>query len=382
MKSVLTHLINAQPDRCIDYEQFMKTALYHSETGYYNQPNTKIGKEGDFYTSPSVHPVFGYIMARVFIHFMEKENLPATVCEIGGGNGSVAHAVLNEWKRLSPSTYGNLQYVMVEESSFHRREQAKHLHVGERVIQYANLADLQAERPSFSGILFSNELLDAFPVRVVQCVEGTLYEVKITLDRRGELTEALVLCRDAKLVEWLKQYGFPLQNGQRVEVPLVMTNWLKNVTSWLERGVLLTADYGFTAEEWQRPERKDGSLRGYYRHQLVTNPLRYPGEMDLTSHVHIDAVRAILEEGGMTHLFTVPQREFLLSAGILDELEEHDGTDPFSATARRNRAIMSLISGEPGSAFYTMCHGKALDHDRIADWMVPNPVEEAIKKRR
>lgn len=383
MKNILRSLIEKQSDRRIDYEQYMSTVLYHPEKGYYQKPSTKIGKTGDFYTSSSVHPVFGRSLARFFMDLIEAENLPPVICEVGAGDGQLAKALIEEWKRFAPDFYHDLVYRAVEESAFHRTEQEKHLSSERSFIQYKSLGQLQEEIPAFSGVLFSNELLDAMPVRVVEVKNGQLCEVKITLDEFGGLTEVLVPCQDERILNWMNDYGFPLQSQQRIEIPLAMTRWLENTAEWLERGVMITIDYGYTEEEWAHSGRREGSLRGYLRHQLIKNPLDHPGEMDLTSHIHVDALRKIVETKGLKSLFTMTQREFLLKAGILEFLQPISDHDPFSSDFRQNRAIRSLIAeGSLGNAFYVMGQGKRLKSRFVREWQAQDPIQEAIKKRR
>ncbi|HEX6923662.1 MAG TPA: SAM-dependent methyltransferase [Bacillales bacterium] len=383
MKNILRNLIDAQPDRCITYEQFMNTALYHPEKGYYRKPSVKIGKKGDFYTSSSVHPVFGWTAARFFIDLVEQEGLPPVVCEVGAGDGIFAKAVLEEWKRLSPSSYGDLQYLMVEESPFQRKQQNGLRMAENPAVQYDSFQEMQADWPSFSGIVFSNELFDAFPVRVVEKVDGVLLEVKVTIDEKGELVEVSVPCHDQQIFDWIEAYGFPIQEGQRIEIPLVMTHWLEDAADWMERGAIVTIDYGYTEEEWQNPRRKEGSLRGYYRHQLVDNPLYRPSEMDVTANIHVDAIRQIGEDHGLDHLFSITQRDFLLTAGILKHLNDSPSPDPFSLSQRQNRAIGALISeGSLGNAFYAILQGKRLSGRFAESWFARTPIHEAIQKRR
>lgn len=383
MKKILRHLIEAQPNRRINYEQYMKTVLYHPEKGYYRKPSVKIGKAGDFYTSPSVHPVFGWTLARFFIDLVRQEQLPPIICEMGAGDGRLAAAVLKEWKRLDPDSYRHLNYFAIEDSPYHRFLQNKYVSDREVFVQYADFEQFRTDHSRFSGILFSNEWFDAFPVRVVEKVGEELNEVKITLDGYGELIEILEPSVDSEIVDWLDSYGFQLQTGQRIEIPLLMTHWLKDTAEWMERGGLLTIDYGYTEEEWQQPGRKQGSLRGYHQHHLLGNPLLHPGEMDLTSHIHVDALRKTGEKNGLDPLFLLTQRLFLLRAGILNDLREPQNSDPFSPDHRQNRAIRTLISDSSlGNAFHAMMQGKGLSGRFAEEWTAREPLFRSHKKRR
>ncbi|HET7657330.1 MAG TPA: SAM-dependent methyltransferase [Bacillales bacterium] len=383
MKTILKQMIEAEPDRSITYEQFMNAVLYHPEKGYYQNSNVKIGRAGDFITSPSVHPVFGRTLARFIMEVMEAERLPLSICELGAGDGRLSEAILREWLRYAPSNAKQIEYFAVEGSPYHREQIRKRLPEEIKVKIYEDLYRLQEEQPSFSGIVFSNEFFDALPVRVVQNVEGVLHEVKITIDEKGELKEVLQLCEDQSIIEWIAELRFPIDEKERVEIPLTMTEVVKELANWIDRGAMLTIDYGHTNEERKQLKRRSGSLRGYHQHQLVEEPLLNPGEMDLTAHIHLDAFHAWAERFGLDSSFKMSQRQFLLNSGILEALRESDAGDPFSKDQRQNRAILTLISDHAfGNAFQVMFHGKDLDGEFLKNWLLRKPIEEAIKKGR
>ena len=55
---------------------------------------------------------------------------------------------------------------------------------------------------------------------------------------------------------------------------------------------------------------QEGSLRGYYEHKLIRNPLAYPGEMDLTTHIHWDELKEMFSLQGMNMVWHKKQSEF------------------------------------------------------------------------
>jgi SAM-dependent MidA family methyltransferase len=91
-----------------------------------------------------------------------------------------------------------------------------------------------------------------------------------------------------------------------------------------EFGGPLTAvffDYGITSDEWHAGVRPKGTLRGYRNHQVV-DPLSLPGQTDITSDVHWDAVTVAAQDAGFTVSPLQSQGSFLMNHGILDELSE------------------------------------------------------------
>ncbi|UOE95887.1 SAM-dependent methyltransferase [Alkalihalobacillus sp. LMS39] len=334
--------IEANEQKQISYSEFMSLALYHPQFGYYMKEKQKVGKTGDFYTSSNVSTVFAEVFAQQFIDIWQSTPLPFHICEFGAGTGRFAFDVLTKIKELSTKTYNELTYSIVETSPYHLHEQKQRLKEHRNVHYYRSIDELQTK--PFSGIVFSNELLDAFPVDVVSWDHGQLYEIKITMDENSLLQEVKTKCDRAELHEWLHQYGPPLQEGQRIEIPLAMKKWVQQLAEWVDQAVIFTLDYGYTKKDWEQPERKDGSLRGYYEHQMITNPLLHPGEMDLTTHIHLDALIEMGTELGFQLQFANTQDKFLIDADILSYLQDHHNPDPFSAESKRNRAIRSLLT--------------------------------------
>ncbi|MBU9724202.1 MULTISPECIES: class I SAM-dependent methyltransferase [Bacillaceae] len=341
------------------YSTFMDTALYDKEIGYYMKTNRKLGKEGDFYTSNHVHPVFPKTCARFFADVIQKEGLDPSICEWGAGDGRFAKSALTYFKEKEEALFENMHYLIIEASPYH--QETLKIALGEfedKVKVYSTYKEMVSDHPSFSGVIFSNELLDAFPVKVVEKEKDQLFEVKLE-EVEGELKEVLYQA-DEELEKWLEQYGPSLPNHYRTEINFSMKEWLEEVAPWLERGIIVTIDYGYTNEELLAPERREGSLRGYYKHEMIHNPLKHPGNMDLTSHVQWDAYKKIISSY-MTEVVHTSQDKFLLKAGLFTFLEEVKDFNPFSDTYKLNRAIQSLVQpGGISSAFQVNVNGKGL----------------------
>ncbi len=337
----------------IDYATYMETVLYH-EKGYYQNGQPKIGKQGDFYTSSSVHPVFAWVFADYFEQYCSNHYLPFRICELGGGTGAFAEQVLDYVKQQKPDRYKELAYEFVEISAEHKKEAQTRLSDHNNVSFHTSFADLQQNGP-YRGIIFSNELLDALPVQVVQKKDNELFEVMVSFDKENGLYEKLEPLRDERVTEWLNWSGLRVPEGHRVEIPLNMMKWMDEIANCLREGLLVTVDYGYKNDELLQPELRNGTLRGYYKHQMVDNPLSHPGKMDLTTHIHFDALMEKGKEKGFQTEYFGKQREFLLEHGLFQHLVEHDNRDPFSEVSRLNRAIRSFASpGGISEAFHVL----------------------------
>lgn len=345
--------IQNTPLKMISYADYIEQALYHPEYGYYMRNKAKIGPKGDFITSSNISDIYGKTVAKWFYKEAVKNRLPFQVCEIGGGNGRFAKAFIEEWSLLAGEP---LHYLILETSPYHRQLQQEQISFSERIRQIESLNEIAP----FKGLIFSNELFDAFPVHIIEKQNGQLFEMMVTAADE-KLTEIAVPLKNERILSFLGESGLKLRDGQRIEIPLQMEPMVKRIASVLERGMVLTVDYGYSNDEWLEPARRKGSLRGYYRHSQINNVLEHPGEMDITSHIHFDSLIRIGERNHLKFIYKVRQDEFLLSTGILQELENHYDPNPFSEISKRNRAIRSLImpSGM-SSAFHVILQHKGM----------------------
>jgi SAM-dependent MidA family methyltransferase len=346
MNTYIKEMISQSPDQFITYADYISAALYHPIHGYYMKEKQKIGREGDFITTSNVSTIFGETFAKWFAYIVSKTQLPKVFCEVGGGNGRFAKAFLDEWHKKVKTP---LTYIIVESSPYHRKLQ-KELLKDFSIIQAESVKELQP----FEGMIFSNELFDALPVHVVEKEKDQLLEVMVGMDD-GNLHEVKVPLTNRAIQHFLQENHFTLHEKQRMEIPLLMGNMLNEMGKVLIRGLVTTVDYGYTNEEWMLPARRNGSLRGYYHHQMIEDVLMHPGEMDITSHIHFDWLINRGERAQLHFLHKLRQDEFLLKTGILQELQENYDPNPFSEKSKKNRAIRSLIMPNGMSSSFHVC---------------------------
>jgi SAM-dependent MidA family methyltransferase len=357
-----------EPSGTISYSRFMELALYHPTMGYYMKEQTKIGKSGDFYTSSSISPVFAEIIASIFIKLIENNLVPPIIVEFGAGNGSFASHVLKTWKKESPHTFEEGSYFIVETSPYHKKLINESVSPYDQVTIIESLKELKENYPSFNGIVFSNEFFDAFPVDIIEEQNGKLMEVRIGEEAGTCLVEKLIPLHNKEIEDFLNQYNVNLKEGYRSEIPLAMCKFVSELGDWIQEGIVFTIDYGYTDEEWGLAFHKEGSLRGYYQHQLINNPLLHVGDMDLTTHIHFDKLIKAGLESGLINYMKYRQDEFLMKAGILNYLQEHNDLDPFSENSKRNRAIRSLIiQGGISSNFHILIQTKNIEVEDLIE---------------
>ena len=102
-----------------------------------------------------------------------------------------------------------------------------------------------------------------------------------------------------------------LPDGFTIELCPAREDWWREAAGLLASGKLLTIDYGLEAEEFFTPERKDGTLRAYHRHQPSREVLANPGEQDITAHVNFSSIQTAGESMGLKTDCFLTQAQFL-----------------------------------------------------------------------
>lgn len=333
----------------LPFVRFMELALYHPRYGYYMTDRPKVGKQGDFFTSPAVHPVFAETVADaiidIFAHYAFQ--YPVLV-EAGGGTGHFLATIVERIRQQAHDLYRSLRLIMIEASAYHRTLQEKALasFAGEK--RWYPSVEEAAEQERVTGVMISNEWFDAFPVHLLDRQEDGWREVGVAWDSRNErFVEQHVPTLTAEAAAYLTEKRPNVPSGTRIEACPAAKRAVAALAGMLQQGLVITIDYGDTDEGLYQPHRRDGTLMCYYRHQAHTNPLMNIGEQDITAHVNYSDLMRWGEAVGLVPLLLTSQGRFLLASGILDKLQAHTDRDPFtSAAMRRNSAIRQLV--EPG----------------------------------
>ena len=342
--TVLLHQM-ARSSGGLSFADFMAQALYHPHYGYYMSSRARIGKSGDFFTSSSVSSLFGRLVARQLAQMAELlQDETFQVVEQGPGEGHLALDILDSLAQESPGIYERLRYTLVEVSHDNRQRQAGNLNAHKHKIVWCDEADWSIT----SGCFLSNELVDAFPVHVVEKHAGQLEEVFV-VSHEGEFVEDMRQVTDPRLAEYFAWLGSEPVEGNRAEVNLAAADWIRDVGRRIAKGFVLTIDYGYPTHELYAPHRRVGTLLCYHRHQADDNPYEHVGEKDITSHVDFTALQKAGSEVGLHPLWFGEQYRFLLGLGFFEELlrMEAAATSEKEALALR-LTLKNLIMPESG----------------------------------
>jgi SAM-dependent MidA family methyltransferase len=352
----------------ITVSEYMDLALYAPGVGYYARADQRSGRTGDFFTSVDVGPLFGSLLAHQFAGMWAQMGAGGRgpdrldLVEVAAGNGRLSRDILDAAERRYPAFYRSVAVHLVERSPSARAAQASTLgaHLS---LSVSSTAEVPA---SYEGILFANELLDAFPVHVVQMSDGGLGEVYVDLDG-GRFVERLAAPSTPALAAYLEDAGVTLEPGTRGEVNLGAAAWVADVAARLRRGVIVLVDYGREAAELYSAAHAQGTLATFHRH-LVDAPdaanratpawLVDPGGRDLTSHVDLTSIRRAAERAGLRTLRVTSQSRFLL------EIVEQSGLVPDLSGPDRlpDRLALKtlLVPGGLGSSHTVMVFSKGV----------------------
>jgi SAM-dependent MidA family methyltransferase len=329
------------------FDRFMEQALYHAELGYYGSGRCRIGRRGDYFTNVSVGPLFGRMLAAQFAEMWNILGRPEdfSIVEQGAHSGEFARDVLETLREQEPDFFSTLRYSFVEPFPVLEAQQKEVLRdFSERLMWRKSLDEL----PAFSGVHFSNELLDSMPVRLITRDGDGGWEEKFVAEAKEGFQFVTQPITDEKLRERLANLPSADGGNYETEINLAALDWVEGVASRLQRGFVLAVDYGFSRPHFFAAERKSGTLQGYAGHRPVSSPLHQIGHADIASHVEWTSVAERAEQCGLTVVGFTDQHHFM--TGMLSVVEPAE---------EQRRGLQTLMHPEYlGTRFQYLALGK------------------------
>ena len=340
----------------LPFAEYMRMALYEPGYGYYVAGTPKMGWQGDYFTSTDVSTLFANCMGRQLYRMWEslQRPTPFLTLEQGAGRGNLAQGVRAWAEKDAPDFSTALDYRVSD------------IRTGEDAINLVPTGRTQEEEASDApvpSVILSNELIDAFPVHIVEMRAGKLYEIYVDTSD-GRLVEILDTPSSPAVAEYLDRYSVPwrsFEDGWRAEINLDALSWMARAAQQIERrtghdhgepidsqpasqpdglrpglrlrqaarnvsrpyigGYILTIDYGDKAKALYTRTRRRGTLLCYYQHSVNERPLSHPGEQDITAYVNFSA---LIDEGrrhGLRLNTYTTQARWLENTGMFNELE-------------------------------------------------------------
>lgn len=319
----------------IPFDEFMDIALY-SRHGYYRTLD-HIGTEGDYYTSPRVHPIFGALVCAQIMQMWKLLQKPArfTIVEQGAGDSVLAEDILNAARQINQRFYQSLDYVLYDIRS------VLNTTLKIRTVE-SSLVDLR----DITGVVISNELLDAFPVKLVQIVNGEVMELFVTTDSKGKLIEELDEPTNKTLGSFFSKEELKSLSGYRGPVNLHLKDWAENMSKVIKDGFLITIDYGYERELYYSVEKSRKLLQTYYMHVDGSSPFQRIGRQDITAHVDFTALEKAGINEGFTTVYKGRQSEWLNLLGFRDLSDVIQN--------RQEKRLMNQLVFEDGMGYFNV----------------------------
>jgi SAM-dependent MidA family methyltransferase len=294
MPSWLAEVVQEKGGR-VRFDQYMELALYDSVHGYYSAQMETVGKSGDFSTSATLDKSLGRALARwIRAESQALQLAHPTIIELGAGTGQFARIILGHFR-----PWEKLRYYAVDVRA--RNQPSR------RIRQFTSVREALNAAAGIA-IVFSNEFVDAFPCRRFVRTKSGWDEIWV------ELKDGCWLERTMPAPVGLESSSLSpnFAIGQTVEVHESYYSWLKELSSSLHQGALLTIDYGGSAAENYRG-KLSGTLRAFFQHQRLEGMeiYRRPGRQDLTADVNFEDLRSWSRALGLSEIGYSTQLDFI-----------------------------------------------------------------------
>ena len=331
----------------ITFAEWMNTCLYHPQHGYYRRGRRSVGRDGDFLTSPEIHPLFGAAIGHVAAELWRNSSAPKAfrVAEVGPGTGALAEALLRHLHATAPDLASATRYTLVEPDPNAATQQCDRLRSIDPSLDVHRLTNCVALTAD-QHLVLANELLDALPVHRLVHRDGRWQELFVNFAPERGFYDVPAELSDPTLLDPLRD--IEPADGQTVEVSPArseMVSALANAVA--DGGLLLLFDYGYPRQRLYAPWRRDGTLMTFRNHVPGDNPYERPGETDLTVHIDIDQAREAAQDAGLTPLPALNQAEWLhnLGAAVLPAVADSNSDTNRYLSARRAAETLTEPAG-------------------------------------
>ena len=299
MRDVLRNMLQ---NGDLSFRDFMEAALYHPGAGYYARATNPVGRGADYVTAPVLSPVFSFALGNLVRELVRRnEGALCSIVDIGCGDGALI-------RELAANSSGNTRFFGVDRSLSRARGSADPAR-----LQF--VGSLNEVPRDGVHLILSNELYDAFPFARLVRRGSRLHELRVhELDGTLDWTE-----REASPVyeDYFARHGIEMEEGQFADVSLEWEAFHREVVCFVERGLVVTIDYGYPAPKLFHPRaRRFGTAAAYAGQRVSRDLLAAPGEQDLTAHVNFSDLERAGTAHGASTLFFDRLAKFLLTLDV------------------------------------------------------------------
>ncbi|MDX8388175.1 MAG: SAM-dependent methyltransferase [Ghiorsea sp.] len=340
----------------VSFQTWMNTALYEPKLGYYESEEV-FGKEGDFTTASAM----GSWLALGFAETIQKSWVSLgspdtwTLIEQGGGSGDL---LCNTLSALIDLGIEPSQVIAVETSEQLRERQLDNFNSHD--VEVTQASTLQEISPVDCAIVYSNELPDAFPVQAFIWKNNSKLERGVDWDGEKFIWANLNILSEIPISDTIQNLW---PEDYTSEINPHLQSWQQNISNLFNKGVVLTVDYGYTQQEYYRPQRIEGTLMGHYKHQVVDDVLKLsPGLCDITAHVDFSALKQAGEKVGLEAIAYTTQGAWLAqSKSVQQHIQKLAENPDVDSIAQITQAKRLMLPNGMGESFKLLVQGKGTE---------------------
>ena len=345
----------------ISFYKYMDLVLNDSENGFYSTGRLKIGKHGDFCTSPSLSNDFACLLAIQIVDWLldlEKAGIDSelfSLVEVGPGEGTLSRDLIEAIYKISPALISKIEIVLVEHNVGLRKRQEKVVNNMKVVnCRWSSLEELTLN--PVAGVVIANEVLDAFPVERLIFRNNKVFRQGVSLKKKKdeyfldfvEMKPTYAIEQFLKDSKSLLRIEFPpkdICNGWVTEWHCDIPIWFKKLSKALRYGPLLVVDYALESKRYYNSMRTNGTLISYSNQEANANILKDAGFCDLTAHLCIESTINYAMTNGWKFIGENRQGQALLALGLskfLYSIQNINSNDLASALDRRE-SLLRLV---------------------------------------
>jgi len=343
-------------DGPISFRDFMEMSLYYPGMGYYTSGDEKIGKDGDYYTSPWVTSIFGEMIAKQLEEMWKiLDRKDFTVVEFGGGNGSLCKNIIEQLKK-NHELYDRLRYCIIEKKG--RLPEDEKLSLPGTLSWHESIEDI----PAFNGCILSNELIDNFSINQVVMLNELM---EVFVDYKDGFVE-LLQPAGGELKDYLAELQVKLPTGFRTEINLQAIDWIKDIAGHLRKGFVLTIDYGYCSSDLYNTNRSLGTLVCYHKHNINYCPYINIGEQDITTHVNFSALNYWGLKNGLQYNGVTNKANYLLGVGLTSHINKKEQEKKSDIAAISRKALLHTFLSDMGRKFKVLIQNKGIQKPMLS----------------
>tara|TARA_Y100001970_G_scaffold196411_1_gene238821 strand:+ start:2964 stop:4109 length:1146 start_codon:yes stop_codon:yes gene_type:complete len=333
----------------INFYNFMSTCMTNENFGYYSTKDLSWDNQGDYQTSPEIHPVFGYLWAKQINECWHKMDKPKKIeiIEIGAGSAIFMANICTWLKNQNPDLYDVAKITLLDVSQKRLDEQKKILDLYEINANFALLNEFLNKKIKRDAIVISNEFFDCLPFHLIKKHQDKIYEIFVSVSEENELAFKEELLSDKKIIDFINNMEISLFEDCIVEVAPKTYETSQKIAELINSGYIITIDYGDLSENLFQKWKKEGTFKAITNHML-TDPLDNPGNVDITADVNFTLLKKSLEEKKFKVNQLIPQWQSLINLGIFELIKEENIIN-FKNSARyfkANQVLAKLLEPE------------------------------------